>query len=57
MPVGPIYHLMIQRAFHAGALADLTADDLARLLIGIGAHSTRVGLNQDLFARIMDTLR
>src|SRR3546814_2869869 len=54
---------MIQRAFDGGALADLTADDLARLLKGISAHSTRVGLNQDLFtsgedlAGIMDALR
>jgi hypothetical protein len=44
-------------------LADLTADDLARLLKGVSAHSTRVGLNQDLFtsgedlAGIMDALR
>lgn len=61
--VGPIYRAMIHRAFDAGALADLTADDLARLLKGISAHSTRVGLNQDLFASgedlagIMDALR
>jgi integrase len=61
--VGPIYRSMIQRAFDLGALADLTADDLARLLKGISAHSTRVGLNQDLFtsgedlAGIMDALR
>lgn len=61
--VGPIYRSMIQRAFARGALADLTADDLARLLKGISAHSTRVGLNQDLFASgedlagIMDALR
>ncbi len=61
--VGPIYRAMIQRAFDRGALADLTADDLARLLKGISAHSTRVGLNQDLFAigedlaGIMDALR
>jgi len=61
--VGPIYRAMIQRTFNAGALADLTADDLARLLKGISAHSTRVGLNQDLFtsgedlAGIMDALR
>ena len=54
---------MIQRAFDCGALADLTADDLVRLLKGISAHSTRVGLNQDLFtsgedlAGIMDALR
>ncbi len=54
---------MIRCAFDAGALADLTTDDLARLLKGISAHSTRVGLNQDLFtsgedlAGIMDALR
>ncbi|MEO0031289.1 MAG: hypothetical protein RIS94_1047 [Pseudomonadota bacterium] len=61
--IGPIYRAMIQRAFDVGALADLTTDDLARLLKGISAHSTRVGLNQDLFtsgedlAGIMDALR
>ncbi len=61
--VGPIYRSMIRRAFDAGALADLTKDDLVRLLKGISAHSTRVGLNQDLFtsgedlAGIMDALR
>jgi site-specific recombinase XerD len=61
--VGPIYRAMIRRAFDAGALADLTTDDVARLLKGISAHSTRVGLNQDLFASgedlagIMDALR
>jgi len=61
--IGPIWRAMIQRAFDAGALADLTADDLTRLLKGISAHSTRVGLNQDLFASgediagIMDALR
>src|SRR3546814_17081695 len=54
---------MIQRAFERGALGDLTADDVYRLLKGISAHSTRVGLNQDLFASgedlagIMDALR
>ena len=61
--VGSIYRAMIRRVFDCGALADLTADDLARLLKGISAHSTRVGLNQDLFAigedlaGIMDALR
>jgi integrase len=61
--VGPIYRAMISRAFDRGALPDLTTDDLARLLKGISAHSTRVGLNQDLFASgedlagIMDALR
>lgn len=61
--IGPIWRAIIQRAFDCGALGDLTADDLARLLKGISAHSTRVGLNQDLFvagedlAGIMDALR
>lgn len=61
--IGPIYRAMIQRAFDAGALPDLTKDDMTRSLKGISAHSTRVGLNQDLFtsgehlAGIMDALR
>lgn len=61
--IGPIWRAIIQRAFDRGALGDLTADDLAGLLKGISAHSTRVGLNQDLFvagedlAGIMDALR
>ncbi|WP_340267937.1 tyrosine-type recombinase/integrase [Sphingobium mellinum] len=61
--IGPIFRTIIQRAFDRGALGDLTAEDLARLLKGISAHSTRVGLNQDLFASgedlagIMDALR
>jgi len=61
--IGPIWRTIIQRAFDSGALGDLTADDLARLIKGISAHSTRVGLNQDLFASgedlagIMDALR
>lgn len=55
--------MIIQRAFNRGALGDLATDDLARLLKGVSAHSTRVGLNQDLFASgeglagIMATLR
>ncbi|MDI1296423.1 MAG: integrase [bacterium] len=61
--IGPIFRLIIQRAFDLGALPDLTADDLTRLVKGISAHSTRIGLNQDLFASgedlagIMDALR
>jgi hypothetical protein len=48
---------------HCRVLADLTTDDLVRLLKGISAHSTRVGLNQYLFtsgedlAGIMGALR
>lgn len=61
--IGPIWRGIIQRAFDRGALCDLTSDDLARLIKGVSAHSTRVGLNQDLFAvgenlaGIMDALR
>lgn len=61
--IGPIWRAMVVRAFEAGALPDLMRDDLARVLKGISAHSTRVGLNQDLFASgedlagIMDALR
>lgn len=61
--IGPIYRAIIRRAFDRGALPDLTVDDLSRLLKGVSAHSTRVGLNQDLFASgedlagIMDALR
>ncbi len=61
--IGPIWRRIIVRAFDRGALSDLTADDLTRLLKGISAHSTRIGLNQDLFASgedlagIMDALR
>lgn len=61
--IGPIWRRIVRRAFERGALGDLTADDVAHLLKGISAHSTRVGLNQDLFASgedlagIMDALR
>ena len=61
--VGPIFRSIIQRAFNRSALPDLTAEDIARLLKGISSHSTRIGLNQDLFASgedlagIMDALR
>ncbi len=61
--IGPIFRSIVKRAFDRGALPDLTAEDLARLLKGISAHSTRIGLNQDLFASgedlagIMDALR
>ena len=61
--IGPIFRSIIQRAFDLGALPDLTAEELAKLLKGISAHSTRIGLNQDMFsigedlAGIMDALR
>jgi hypothetical protein len=61
--IGPIWRAIIRHTFDRGGLPDLTRDDLERLLKGISAHSTRVGLNQDLFvagedlAGIMDALR
>jgi integrase len=61
--IGAIWRAIIQRAFDNGALPDLTAENLVQLLKGISAHSTRVGLNQDLFAvgedlaGIMEALR
>jgi site-specific recombinase XerC len=61
--IGPIWRAMIRKAFERGALMDLTIDDVARLLKGVSAHSTRVGLTQDMFvsgedlAGIMDAGR
>lgn len=61
--IGPIWRAMIRKAFDRGALLDLTVDDVARLLKGVSAHSTRVGLTQDMFvsgedlAGIMDAGR
>ncbi len=61
--IGPIWRAIMIRAFAKGALPDLTKDDLARLLAQVSGHSTRVGLNLDLFASgedlagIMDALR
>ncbi len=61
--IGPIWRAIIRRAFDSGALPDLTRDDLEHWLKRISGHSTRVGLNQDLFASgedlagIMDALR
>jgi integrase len=61
--IGPIWRAIIRRAFNQGALPDLTKDDLEHWLKRVSGHSTRVGLNQDLFASgedlagIMDALR
>lgn len=61
--IGPIYRAIIQLTFDAGVLSGLAKEDPARLLKGVSAHSTRVGLNQGLFtsgedlAGIMDALR
>ena len=53
----------VARAFAAGSLPDLDAREFAAWVAGVSAHSTRVGLTQDLFsagedlAGIMDALR
>jgi integrase len=58
-----IYRRLVARAYAAGFLPDLSDADLAGWLTGLSAHSTRVGLTQDLFtagedlAGIMDALR
>lgn len=59
----PIYRGMILDALAAGSFGDLDADQATSLIAGFSSHSTRVGLNQDLFAvgetlaGIMDALR
>jgi site-specific recombinase XerD len=61
--VGVLFRAMITRAVERGMVPGIEAADLPALLAGISAHSTRVGLNQDLFAvgediaGIMDALR
>lgn len=57
-----MWRAIIRQPFDKGALPDLTKDDLERLQ-KISGHSTRVGVNQDLFASgedlagIIDALR
>jgi site-specific recombinase XerD len=59
----PIFRSMIGDALAAGAFGDLDKDQGAGLIARFSSHSTRVGLNQDLFAvgetlaGIMDALR
>lgn len=61
--VTPIVRGMIASAIDAGAFGDLEKEQAKELVAGFSAHSTRVGLNQDLFAvgetlaGIMDALR
>lgn len=61
--VTPIVRGMIASAIEAGAFGDLDKRQAKKLVAGFSAHSTRVGLNQDLFAvgetlaGIMDALR
>ena len=58
-----VYRRAMARAFAAGSLPDLDAREFAAWVAGVSAHSTRVGLTQDLFsagedlAGIMDALR
>ena len=58
-----VYRRAMLRAFAAGSLPDLDAREFAAWVAGVSAHSTRVGLTQDLFsagedlAGIMDALR
>lgn len=59
----PIIRTMIGDALKNGAFGDLDVGQAKELISGFSAHSTRVGLNQDLFAvgetlaGIMDALR
>lgn len=58
-----VYRRAMTRAFAAGSLPDLDTREFAAWVAGVSAHSTRVGLTQDLFsagedlAGIMDALR
>ncbi|MEL6877995.1 MAG: tyrosine-type recombinase/integrase [Pseudomonadota bacterium] len=61
--ITPILRKMIAVAIDASAFGDLDKEQARELVTGFSAHSTRVGLNQDLFAvgetlaGIMDALR
>ena len=58
-----VYRRAMTRAFAAGAFPDLDPSEFSAWVAGVSAHSTRVGLTQDLFsagedlAGIMDALR
>jgi integrase len=59
----PIIRSMIEDALKQGSFGDLDQAQAQKLISGFSSHSTRVGLNQDLFAvgetlaGIMDALR
>lgn len=61
--ITPIYRAILKRAYDAGLLSHLSKDEFEHWSKAISGHSTRVGLNQDLFvagedlAGIMDALR
>ena len=59
----PILRAMIERAIETSAFGDIDPEQTKETISGFSSHSTRVGLNQDLFAvgetlaGIMDALR
>lgn len=61
--VTQIFKARVQGAWNAGLLPDLSKEELAQWVKGISAHSTRIGITNDLFAAgediagIMDALR
>ena len=61
--VTQIFKARVQGAWDAGLLPDLGKEELAQWVKGISAHSTRIGITNDLFAAgediagIMDALR
>ena len=61
--VTQIFKARAQEAWDKGLIPDLTAEEFAQWHKGISAHSTRIGMNNDLFAAgediagIMDALR
>lgn len=68
MPLRPqavtqIFKTRVQGAWDKGLIPDISQQELAQWVKGISAHSTRIGMNNDLFAAgediagIMDALR
>lgn len=61
--ITPLFRAMLRRAFAAGAFGDVDGATFEKQVREVSAHSTRVGINQDLFAAgedlagIMDALR
>ena len=61
--VSQIFKARVQIAWEKGFLPDLTDKEVAEWVKGVSAHSTRIGMTNDLFAAgedidgIMDALR
>lgn len=61
--VTQIFKARVQGAWDKGLMPDISQQELAQWVKGISAHSTRIGMNNDLFAAgediagIMDALR